>query len=75
MNLSETTDFTSLYVEYIFIPFFSNHDFIDLLLNSLPLSTHILFGFPLDSFKSFWKALVIVIPFLSFKGITQAYLV
>ena len=53
---------------------FFNHEFTDLLWNSLPLSTHILYGFLLDSFKMFWKALVTVIPFLSFKGITQAYL-
>ena len=53
--------------------FFPSHDFIDLLQNSLPLSTHILFGLRLVSFKTFWKLLVIVIPFLSFKGITHGY--
>ena len=40
----------------------------------LPLFTHILFGLRLDSSKVFWKALVIVIPFLSLKGITNVYL-
>ena len=35
---------------------------------------NILFGFLLDPFKIFGKALVIVIPSLSFKEITQAYL-
>ena len=48
--------------------------FIDLLQNSLFLSTHTLFGLGLDSFKIFGKALVIVIPFLSFKGIIHVYL-
>ena len=38
------------------------------------MSTHILLGFLSDSFKIFWKALIIVIPFLSFKGKIQAYL-
>ena len=40
----------------------------------MPLSTYILFGLPLDLCRIFWKALVIVIPIFSFKGITQAYL-
>ena len=35
INLSATTDFPSLSVKYISIAFFSNHDFIDLLQNSL----------------------------------------
>ena len=75
MNLSAITDFLSLYVEDISIPFFSNHDLTDLLQNLLPLSaTHFLFGILLDYFKIFSTELVIVIPFLSFKGITQAYL-
>ena len=50
------------------------HDFIDLLLNALPLSTHILFDWRLISSKIFLKALVISIALLSFKGITHAYL-
>ena len=54
---------------------FLSHDFTDLLQNSLPLSTHIFFEFLLDCFKTFWEALVIVIPFLFFKKITFAYLV
>ena len=74
MNCSAATDFPSLCVEYIPISVFSSHDFINLLKNSLPLSTHSLFGLWLDSFKFFWKALVIGIPFLFFKGITHAYL-
>ena len=44
MNLSAAIDFLSLCVEYISISPFSGHDFIDLLQNSLPLATHILFG-------------------------------
>ena len=52
MNFSTTTtDFPSLYAEYISSAFFSNHDFVDLLKNSLPLSINILFGFLLDYFK------------------------
>ena len=53
MNFSTTTttDFPSLYAECISSAFFSNHDFVDLLKNSLPLSINILFGFLLDSFK------------------------
>ena len=38
------------------------------------MSTHILFGFLLESFNIFGKALTILTPFLSFKGTTQAYL-
>ena len=41
-NLSATTDFPSLCVEYISLSYFSNHDFIDLLKN-----------FDFDSFKIF----------------------
>ena len=44
------------------------------IVNSLPLSTHILFDLFLDSFRIFWKPLVIAITFLSFKGITHTYL-
>ena len=54
--------------------FFSNHDFINLSQNSLPLSTHIIFGLRFDSFQVFLEELVIVLPFLSFKGIAHAYL-
>ena len=74
LNLSATTDFPSLCVEYISMSFLTSHDFIDLLWNLLPLSTHILFGLGFYSCKIFWKALVIIIPFLSFKGIAHAYL-
>ena len=73
MNVSAITNFPSLCVEYISISFFSSHNFIDLLYNSLPLSFHILFGLQFESPMVFWKALVIVIP-LSFKEITHAYL-
>ena len=38
------------------------------------MPTHILFGFLLDSSNFILKALVIVIPFLSFKGTIHAYL-
>ena len=50
------------------------HNFTDLLWNLLPLSTHTLFGLQIDSFKTFWKALVIVVPLLSFQRVTHAYL-
>ena len=53
MNISATTDFLSLCVEYISISFFSSHDIIDLLSNSLSLSTNILFGLRFDSSKIF----------------------
>ena len=74
INLSATTKFYSLCLELHFYEFFFNHDFIDLLWRSLPLSTHVLFCLPLDSFKNLWKALVIAILFLSFREITHAYL-
>ena len=41
MNLSSITDFPSLSVECIPIEFFSSNDIIDLLQNSLHLSTHV----------------------------------
>ena len=74
MNLSAITHFPSLCVEYTSISLFCKTHFIDLLKNSLPLSNHILFGLQLDSFKIFWKALVVVILSLSFKGRTHAYM-
>ena len=40
----------------------------------MPLPTHILLGLQLDLSEIFWKALVIVIPLSSFRGITHAYL-
>ena len=72
MNLSGTTDHPSLFVEYISIAFFSSHDFIDLVQNLLPSSTHILFGLLFDVLKIFCN--LILIPFLSFKGIVHGYL-
>ena len=45
MNLSAKTDFPSLCAQYISMLFFYSHDFIDLLSDSQPLCTHILFGF------------------------------
>ena len=53
MNLSTATDFPSLYAEYISIEIFSSHYLIDLLQNSPPLFTHILFNLWLDLSKSF----------------------
>ena len=61
-------DLRSLRVEYISMSLYCNRSFIDLLQNSFPLSTHILFVLRLDLSKTFVKALVISIPFLSFKG-------
>ena len=71
MNLSATADFPSLCVEYISISLFYKND---LLQSSLPSSTYILFSLQFDSSKTFWTILVDIIPFLSFKGITHAYL-
>ena len=53
----------------------SNHSCILLLKNYLPESTHNLFGLLLDSFTISIKPLTTVLPFLSFKGLTHAYLV
>ena len=55
INISATSDFPSLCVQYISVSLSCNHDFIDLLQNALPLSTHIMFGFQLDSTESFEK--------------------
>ena len=74
MYLYITKDFPSLCVEYIFMLFFTSLNFIDLLKKLLLWSSQILFCLQLDPFKILWKTLVIVIPFLSFKGITHAYL-
>ena len=86
INLSATTDFFSLSVEYISMLLFCKNDFTDLLYNSLSLSTYILFGLQLDSWilRIFLKRLILIDwffitigncnPFLSLKGITPTYL-
>ena len=53
---------------------FSNHDFIDILKNCLPFTTHVLFGMRFDLSEISGKALVLEILFLSLKRITQAYI-
>ena len=53
MDLSVTTDFPSLCVKYISISVFSKIDFIDILQNSLPMSTHVLYGLRVGSSKIF----------------------
>ena len=53
MNLLAKTDLLSLCIEHNSIAIFCNHDFIDILSNSVPLSTHILFDFLLDLFAIF----------------------
>ena len=53
---------------------FSRNDFLDLLLNLVLLSTHILFCLRLDSSNIFWNTFVVPLHFLSFKGITYTYL-
>ena len=73
LDVTAATDFPSLCVKDISIASFPSHDFIDLLKNFLPLSIHISFGLWFDLSKIFWKAVVIVIPFLSFKVITMLY--
>ena len=74
INFSATTDFPSLCVEYIFTLLLYCHNFNDLSYNSLPLSNHVLFSLRPDPLKILWKASIILIPFLIFKGTTQAYL-
>ena len=44
-NFSAARSFSLLYVKWVSMSLPCNHDFIDLLLNSLPYPTHILFGF------------------------------
>ena len=62
-------------LEYISIPLSFNLSLKKIIVNSLPLSTHILFGLRPDLPKIYWNTLTILTPFLSFKGTTQAYLV
>ena len=64
MNLLATTDFVSLCVSYISVLFSRSYDLIGLLWNSQPLFNHILFSLRLDSFKNYWKALIIRKTFL-----------
>ena len=60
-NLSVTTDFPSLCVEYISMSFFSSHNFIYLLENPLSLSTHILFSLKFLFLKILLKFEIIVL--------------
>ena len=62
-------------LEYISIPLSFNLSLKKIIVNSLPLSTHILFRLRPDLPKIYWNALTVLTPFLSFKGTTQAYLV
>ena len=64
MNLLATTDFASLWIGYISVLLSHNYDLIDVLWNSQPLFNHILFSLRLDSFKNYWKALIIRKTFL-----------
>ena len=68
MNLSAITYFPLLCAEHTSVSLFCKNDFIDLLQNLLPFSSHILFGLRFDSSKIFLKALVIATPFSFFKG-------
>ena len=79
ITVSTTTDFLSLCAEWISISLSCSHDLTDLLQNSLPLLT--LLPLPLYVWITtriiqniFWKILVIVTSFLSFKGKTHVYL-
>ena len=74
INLLETTDIRLLGVERISISLSFNHFLKNLLYISLPLFTHTLFSFLLMLSKIFGKTSTIVIPFLSFKGTSHAYL-
>ena len=74
INFSRITDFPSLCIEYISIAFFlAMISLIYCKIHCLYLP-YTLFGLQLGLSNTFWKALKIVIPFLSFKGITHAYL-
>ena len=73
INPSAITDFPSC-VGCISISLSCNYDINDLLQNSLPFSSHNLFGLQPHSSKIFQRALVIGIPFLFFQGTTHAYL-
>ena len=73
LNLSTTELLISeLLVEYSLILFSFNRSYTFLLQNSLPRSVHKHLNFL--SLKIFCKAFLTLIPFLSFKGITQLYL-
>ena len=74
MNLSATTGFPSLYVQYISVLFILKKNLKELLYNSPHWSFHILFGF-LRFEIVFWNALTILIPLLSFEGTTHAYFI
>ena len=65
---SQTDNFSSFSVKYIFISFFSKSSFKCLLYNSLPLSTHRYCG------SSFLNVSVPISTFLSFNGSIQPYL-
>ena len=81
MHFSATTDFSSLFAKYISMLLIFKNLLKRILQNSSPLSSHILFGWhPFDfallfseMSKIFLNALIIVIPFVSFKGKTHAY--
>ena len=64
---------SSLYVECIKLLLLSNHSCLRLLQNSLPWSTHNLFGLRLDSFTIYIKAFRTVLPFLSFNPIQDGH--
>ena len=74
--------FSSLFAEYISTLLIFKNLLKRILQNSSPLSSHILFGLhPFDfallfseMSKFFLNALIIVIPLVSFKGATHAYL-
>ena len=73
IHLSATTDFLLRYVLNTFLYYYLATT-ISLIYYKIPLYTLILFALELDSFNIFWRALVIVLLFLSFIGITHAYL-
>ena len=62
-------------MEYLKILLLSNHTCISLLQNSLPWSTHNLFGLWLDLCTISIKVFKTVLHFLSFTDLMQAYLV
>ena len=74
INLSANTSLHSLCVEYIKISLPSNHFYMKLLHNYFLWSTHNLFDLCLNSFTISVKSWTTVSAFLSFKGLTHAYL-
>ena len=73
MSLSAITDFPSLYAEYVSTSLLQKWFYWSIVKFTAFIYPYLL-DLRFDSSKHFWKALVIIIPFLSFKGINHEYL-